>query len=235
MAGKISTVAVIGAMAQEIELLKSEMENVAAAQFGRFTCYSGHYGGKKMVLALSGIGKVNAAVATAWVVHQFQPDCIINTGSAGGLGQGLEVGDVVIGETVAHHDVDATAFGYAIGQVPQLPAAFAGDERLIAAAEQAAAAFDGAAVHRGLIVSGDQFIHSSDKVAAIRSHFEGVQVVEMEAAAIAQAATQLDVPFVVIRAVSDLADEKADMSFEEFLQTAAVNSARMVQQLIGAL
>ena len=229
------TVAVIGAMAQEIELLKSEIENVETIELGRFTLYHGCYAGKNMVLALSGIGKVNAAVATALVVQQFAPACIINTGSAGGLGQGLKVGDVVIGETVAHHDVDATAFGYAVGQVPQLPPAFASDAGLIEAAGRAAAAFEGAAVHRGLIVSGDQFIHSSDKVAQIRANFPDVQVVEMEAAAIAQAAAQLDVPFVVIRAVSDLADEKAEMSFDEFLQTAAVHSAKMVQQLIRAL
>ena len=228
-------VAVIGAMAQEVELLKSGMENVETRQIGRFTLYHGLYAGKPMVLAQSGIGKVNAAVATTLVVELFHPACVINTGSAGGLGQGLKVGDVVIGTHVAHHDVDATAFGYEIGQVPQLPRMFAGDARLVAAAVEAAAAFDGAHVHQGLIVSGDQFIHSSDKVAAIRANFDGVQVVEMEAAAIAQACAQLDVPCVVIRAVSDLADDKAEMSFDEFLQTAAVHSAKMVQQLIRAL
>ncbi|MDO5640140.1 MAG: 5'-methylthioadenosine/adenosylhomocysteine nucleosidase [Neisseria sp.] len=230
-----ATVAVIGAMAQEIELLKNEMENVETVQLGRFTLYHGRYAGKNMVLALSGIGKVNAAVATALVIQQFRPGCVINTGSAGGLGQGLKVGDVVVGDRVAHHDVDATAFGYAVGQVPQLPETFASDAKLVEAAGKAAVAFEGASVHRGLIVSGDQFIHSSDKVAAIRANFDGVQVVEMEAAAIAQACAQLEVPFVVIRAVSDLADEAAEISFDEFLQTAAVHSARMVQQLIRAL
>ena len=102
-------------------------------------------------------------------------------------------------------------------------------------AAEAAAAFEGAAVHRGLIVSGDQFVHSSDKVAQIRRDFAGVQVVEMEAAAIAQACAQLEVPFVVVRAVSDLADEKADVSFETFLETASVHSAQMVRSIIEAL
>ena len=145
------------------------------------------------------------------------------------------VGDVVIGEAVAPHDVDVTAFGYAIGQVPQLPARFESAPTLIAVAAEAAAAFEGAAVHRGLIVSGDQFVHSSDKVAQIRRDFAGVQVVEMEAAAIAQACAQLEVPFVVVRAVSDLADEKADVSFETFLETASVHSAQMVRSIIEAL
>ncbi|WP_416190830.1 5'-methylthioadenosine/adenosylhomocysteine nucleosidase [Neisseria sp. CCUG12390] len=231
----VDTVAVIGAMEQEIEYLKAVMEGVNTFRFGKFTAYEGMFSGKRMVVVLSGIGKVNAAVATAWVIHQFAPDCVINTGSAGGLGKGLKVGDVVIGERVAHHDVDVTAFGYAYGQVPQLPPVFESDETLMKTAEAAAQSFQGAAVSRGLIVSGDQFVHSSERVAEIRSRFENVQAVEMEAAAIAQACFQLDTPFVVIRAVSDSADEKADISFEEFLKTAAVNSAKMVAEIVAAL
>ena len=179
--------------------------------------------------------KANAAVSTSWVIHQFEPDCVINTGSAGGLGKGLKVGDVVIGETVAHHDVDVTVFGYVWGQVAQLPAVFTSDENLIRQAEKAAQVFEGAAVTQGLIVSGDRFVHSSEGVAEIRSHFPEVKAVEMEAAAIAQTCHQLEVPFVIIRAVSDSADEKADISFEEFLKTAAVSSAKMVTEIVKSL
>ncbi len=229
------TVAVIGAMEQEIDLLKNRMENPVAEHFGKFTLYRGGLGGKNMVLALSGIGKVNAAAVTALAVSRFSPDCVINTGSAGGLGKGLAVGDVVIGTEVAHHDVDATAFGYAVGQVPQLPPVFTSHDVLTAAARRAAAVFEGASVREGLIVSGDTFVSSSERVAAIRRHFEGVQAVEMEAAAIAQTCTQLGVPFVVVRAVSDAADEGAGVSFEEFLKTASVNSARMVMEIVRAL
>ena len=118
----------------------------------------------------------------------------------------------------AHHDVDVTAFGYVWGQVPQLPAVFASDENLICQAEKAAQVFEGAAVTQGLIVSGDRFVHSSEGVTEIRSHFPDVKAVEMEAAAIAQTCYQLEVPFVIIRAVSDSADEKADISFEEFFE-----------------
>ncbi len=231
----VQTIAVVGAMEQEIELLRESMANVKHVSFGKFSAYEGELAGKRMVLVLSGIGKVNAAVSTSWVIHQFAPDCIINTGSAGGLGKGLKVGDVVIGETVAHHDVDVTAFGYVWGQVPQLPAAFASDENLIRQAEKAAQVFEGAAVTQGLIVSGDRFVHSSEGVAEIRSHFPEVKAVEMEAAAIAQTCYQLEVPFVIIRAVSDSADEKADISFEEFLKTAAVSSAKMVTEIVKSL
>ncbi|QEY25561.1 5'-methylthioadenosine/adenosylhomocysteine nucleosidase [Neisseria zalophi] len=226
------TVAVIGAMEPEIELLKNSMENVQTETFGQFAVHCGMLNGKQVVLALSGIGKANAAAVTALVVSRFAPDCVINTGSAGGVGQGLKTGDVVIGTQVAHHDVDVTAFGYKIGQVPQLPAVFESDINLVERAEKAAAAFEGAAVYRGLIVSGDQFVHSRDKVATIRSNFDGVLALEMEAAAIAQTCFQLNVPFVVVRAVSDGADEEAETSFETFLQTASVNSARMVMAIL---
>lgn len=231
----VQTIAVVGAMEQEIELLRESMNNVKHVSFGKFSAYEGELAGKRTVLVLSGIGKVNAAVSTSWVIHQFTPDCVINTGSAGGLGKGLKVGDVVIGETVAHHDVDVTAFGYVRGQVPQLPAVFASDANLICQAEKAAQVFEGAAVTQGLIVSGDRFVHSSEGVAEIRSHFPEVKAVEMEAAAIAQTCHQLEVPFVIIRAVSDSADEKADISFEEFLKTAAVSSAKMVTEIVKSL
>ncbi len=231
----VQTIAVVGAMEQEIELLRESMNNVKHVSFGKFSAYEGELAGKRTVLVLSGIGKVNAAVSTSWVIHQFAPDCVINTGSAGGLGKGLKVGDVVIGETVAHHDVDVTAFGYVWGQVPQLPAVFESDSNLIRQAEKAAQVFDGAAVTQGLIVSGDRFVHSSEGVAEIRSHFPEVKAVEMEAAAIAQTCHQLEVPFVIIRAVSDSADEKADISFEEFLKTAAVSSAKMVTEIVKSL
>ncbi|MBH5330260.1 5'-methylthioadenosine/adenosylhomocysteine nucleosidase [Eikenella sp. S3360] len=229
------TVALIGAMPPEIALLKDSLSNLRSEQVADFEIHCGEYAGKNVVLALSGIGKVNAALTTALVLRQYRPDCVINTGSAGGLGGGLKVGDVVIGTQTAHHDVDVTAFGYAVGHVPRMPARFESDPALCAAAEQAASAFEHAAVHRGLIVSGDQFVHSSESVAEVRRHFSDVQAVEMEAAAIAQSCHRFGVPFVVIRAISDLADEKADSSFETFLKTASVHSAKMVLRLIEAL
>ena len=228
------TIALIGAMPPEISLLQESLQNLRSEHMADFDIYCGEYAGKNVVLALSGIGKVNAALSTALVL-QHRPDFVINTGSAGGLGSGLKVGDVVIGTQTAHHDVDVTAFGYAIGHVPRMPARFESDPALCAAAEKAAAAFEHAAVHRGLIVSGDQFVHSSESVAEVRRHFPDAQGVEMEAAAIAQSCHRFGVPFVVVRAISDLADEEADTSFETFLKTASVHSAKMVLQLIEAL
>ena len=160
---------------------------------------------------------------------------MINTGSAGGIGKGLQVGDVVIGTQVAHHDVDVTAFGYAIGQVPQQPASYLSDLTLVYAAEQAARVFQAANIRQGLIVSGDQFINDAFSIETICREFASPQAVEMEAAAIAQTCYQMGKPFVVIRAISDSADSEASMSFDEFLATAALHSAQMVVELVKQL
>ena len=127
------TIALIGAMPPEISLLQESLQNLRSEHMADFDIYCGEYAGKNVVLALSGIGKVNAALSTALVLQQHRPDFVINTGSAGGLGSGLKVGDVVIGTQTAHHDVDVTAFGYAIGHVPRMPARFESDPALCAA------------------------------------------------------------------------------------------------------
>lgn len=229
-------IGIIGAMEQEIELLRSRLAGVKTHVFGPgITIYTGNLHGKEIVLCLSGIGKVNAAIATTLVIEHFSPDCIINTGSAGGLGKGLNVGDVVIGSETAHHDADVTAFGYAYGQLPKQPPRFTSGSTLMAAAEYAAQAFGQVQIRQGLIVSGDQFVHGSRTIATIRNHFPDVQAVEMEAAAIAQTCYQMAKPFVIIRAISDSADEEAETNFEAFLQTASRHSAQMVEQLIRSL
>lgn len=232
---KAKTIVIIGAMEQEISLLKNLMHHPTEEKFGNFLFFRGKLFNKDVILIQSGIGKVNAAIATALAIHQYKPDCIINTGSAGGIGPGLRVGDVVIGTLIAHHDVDVTAFGYAYGQVPAMRPAFESEEQLVSVARMAAREFKDAKILKGLIVSGDQFIHTSVQAAKIRERFFGVQAVEMEAAAIAQTCEQFKVPFVIIRAISDLADEEASISFEEFLEQASVNSARMVNSIIGSL
>lgn len=230
----MQTIALIGAMQPEIELLRAGLSDCREQKYGAFTLYRGGFAGKNVLLALSGIGKVNAALTTALLL-QHRPDCVINTGSAGGLGQNLRVGDVVIGTQTAHHDADVTAFGYAIGQLPQLPARFESDAALCRAAVQSAGAFADAQVHSGLIVSGDQFIHDKHKVAQLRTQFPDALAVEMEAAAIAQSCHQFGIPFVVIRALSDLADDAASISFETFLQQASVHSAKMVQNVLQSI
>ena len=229
-------IGIIGAMEAEVALLRDSLNGLETHRFGKnFVVYTGQFAGKDIALCQSGIGKVNAAIATTLLKEHFAPDVVINTGSAGGIGIGLKVGDVVVGTHIMHHDVDVTAFGYQHGQVPQLPAAFTCDETLVAAAEKAACTFQAARVMHGLIVSGDSFINSTAAIEQIHARLPQPLAVEMEAAAIAQTCYQLDTPFVVIRAISDSAEDSASVSFEEFLEVAAKHSAQMVQQMIRAL
>ncbi|WP_314911162.1 5'-methylthioadenosine/adenosylhomocysteine nucleosidase [Cardiobacterium hominis] len=235
MTQKNTPVAIIGAMEQEIALLQSRIAQPQHEKVAHVAITRGTLAGKPILLAQSGIGKVNAAITTTILLEKYQAACVINTGSAGGLQGGMKQGDVVVGIQTAHHDADATAFGYAIGQLPQMPARYDSDATLVEHAARAAVAFDGAAIHRGLIVSGDQFINHPDKIARIRTHFPDALAVEMEAAAIAQTCYQFARPCVIIRALSDLADGEAEYSFETFLQMAATHSAEMVENLVKAL
>ncbi|WP_314258960.1 5'-methylthioadenosine/adenosylhomocysteine nucleosidase [Cardiobacterium hominis] len=235
MTQKNTPVAIIGAMEQEIALLQSRIAQPQHEKVAHVAITRGTLAGKPVLLAQSGIGKVNAAITTTILLEKYQAACVINTGSAGGLQGGMKQGDVVVGIQTAHHDADATAFGYAIGQLPQMPARYEADAALVEHAARAAIAFDGAAIHRGLIVSGDQFINHPDKIARIRAHFPDALAVEMEAAAIAQTCYQFARPCVIIRALSDLADGEAEYSFETFLQMAATHSAEMVENLVKAL
>ena len=235
MTQKNTPVAIIGAMEQEIALLQSRIAQPQHEKVAHVAITRGTLAGKPVLLAQSGIGKVNAAITTTILLEKYQAACVINTGSAGGLQGGMKQGDVVVGIQTAHHDADATAFGYAIGQLPQMPARYEADAALVEHAARAAIAFDGAAIHRGLIVSGDQFINHPDKIARIRAHFPDALAVEMEAAAIAQTCYQFARPYVIIRALSDLADGEAEYSFETFLQMAATHSAEMVENLVKSL
>lgn len=228
-------IAVIGAMEEEVIILRNQLENKKTEIIANSEFSSGTYGGKDVVLLKSGIGKVNAAMSTTILIERYHPDLIINTGSAGGLNPELNVGDLVISDDVCHHDVDATVFGYAYGQVPQMPAAYQADERLIQVAEEAARSLEGIQVKKGRIASGDSFMSDPDRVQMVAEKFPGLQAVEMEAAAIAQVAYQYGLPFVIIRALSDIAGKESDLSFEQFLQTAALNSANLVIEIFRKL
>ncbi|GAL21476.1 5'-methylthioadenosine nucleosidase [Vibrio maritimus] len=187
------------------------------------------------MLLQSGIGKVAAAVGTTILLSDYQPDVVINTGSAGGFESSLNLGDVVISTEVRHHDADVTAFGYEIGQMAGQPAAFTADQKLMDVAEKALAQMEDKHAVRGLICTGDEFVCRPERQAFIRENFPGVIAVEMEASAIAQTCHQFNTPFVVVRAISDVADKESPMSFEEFLPLAAQSSSEMVVKMVELL
>nr|WP_067292224.1 5'-methylthioadenosine/S-adenosylhomocysteine nucleosidase [Marinobacterium profundum] len=228
-------IGIIGAMDQEVELLKSALQQIEEHQHAGYSFFTGQMHGQSVVLLKSGIGKVNAAVGTALLLQVFKPDCVINTGSAGGFDAGLEVGDIVISTEVRHHDVDVTVFGYEPGQVPGLPAAFEPDLLLAQTAEQCIGQMQGMKTVRGLIATGDSFMSCPKRVAKTRALFPTMKAVEMEAAAIAQTCHCFDIPFIVIRALSDIAGKESNLSFDQFLETAATHSAQMVMAIVKSL
>ncbi|MGL5309806.1 MAG: 5'-methylthioadenosine/S-adenosylhomocysteine nucleosidase, partial [Plesiomonas shigelloides] len=179
-------------------------------------------------------GKVAVALGTTLLIEHFAPDVIINTGSAGGLDSRLNVGDIVVSSEVRYHDADVTAFGYAYGQLPGCPEAFAADPKLINVAESCIRSAGLNAV-QGLICSGDAFVHGADNLARIQQHFPQIAAVEMEAAGVAHVCNQYQLPFVVVRAISDVADKEASMSFEEFLPVAAQQSSVIVAAMLKQL
>lgn len=228
-------IGVIGAMEEEVELLRGSLENVTTEEIANCEFTSGTYKGQDVVLLKSGIGKVNAAMSTTLLLQKYQPDVVINTGSAGGFDQNLEVGAIVISDEVRHHDVDVTAFGYEMGQVPQMPAAFRSDAALMELAEKAVEEVGEHAYAVGLIATGDSFMNDPVRVETVRGHFPDMKAAEMEAAAVAQVCHQFGVPFVVIRALSDIAGKESNISFDEFLPVAAKHSTDIVLNVIERL
>ncbi|WP_145514655.1 5'-methylthioadenosine/S-adenosylhomocysteine nucleosidase [Yersinia massiliensis] len=227
-------VGIIGAMEEEVTLLRDKIENRQTLVRAGCEMYSGKLNSVDVVLLKSGIGKVSAAMGTTLLLEHFKPDIVINTGSAGGLAPSLKVGDIVVSTEVRYHDADVTAFGYEPGQMAGCPAAFVADADLIALAENCIKELDLNAV-RGLICSGDAFINGAAPLERIRATFPTVAAVEMEAAAIGHVCHLFKTPFVVVRAISDVADKESHLSFDEFLVVAAKQSTRMIEAMLTTL
>lgn len=228
-------IAIIGAMEEEVTILRDNIADCEVTTIVGIEFSTGKMNGVNVILLKSGIGKVNAAMGTTILLDRFKPDYVINTGSAGGFNQSLNVGDVVISSEVRHHDVDVTAFGYEYGQVPQLPASFIASDYLINIAELCAKKIENIQFAKGLIATGDSFMSDPVRVEFIRDKFQDLHAVEMEAAAIAQVCYQFNIPFVIIRALSDIAGKHSDLSFEQFLHKAALHSANLVMSIVDEL
>ncbi|WP_336282228.1 5'-methylthioadenosine/S-adenosylhomocysteine nucleosidase [Cronobacter dublinensis] len=225
---------IIGAMEEEVTLLRDKIDNRQTLNIAGCEIYIGTLNGVDVALLKSGIGKVSAAMGATLLLEHCKPDVVINTGSAGGLAPSLKVGDIVVSDEVRYHDADVTAFGYEYGQMAGCPAAFKADDKLIAAAQATIEQLNLHAV-RGLVVSGDAFINGSVNLAKIRHNFPQAIAVEMEATAIGHVCHNFGVPFVVVRAISDVADQQSHLSFEEFLAVAAKQSSLMVETLLTSL
>lgn len=229
------TIGIIGAMEQEVSLLRSQIENLTTIADAGVEFYQGKLADKSVVLLKSGIGKVAAAISTTLLLERFQPSHVINIGSAGGFDPELNVGDVVISSEVRHHDVDVTAFGYVPGQLPGLPEAFYPDRELMDIAQNSLDKVGHVHTSQGLICSGDVFMSDPERVKETRKLFPSMAAVEMEAAAVAQVCHQFSAPFVIIRALSDIAGKDSSTSFDAFLEQAAKHSSEVVLEMLSRL
>jgi len=235
-------IGVIAAMEKELSILCEAMGKFETVKIEGFEFYTGKIEKKDVTLLCCGIGKVNAAIGCALLIHQFKPSCVINTGSAGGIDPSLKVGDAVISTGLIYHDVDVTAFNYAPGQLPRQPQIFPVEEEYIKLAEKAVdelkkekdlpATFNHC---RGIIGSGDVFMHDPKRIAEVRRVFPNIAAVEMEGAAIAHCCHLFSVPVLVIRALSDVAGTQSSVSFDEFLPVASKHSADIVIRIVRGL
>lgn len=229
------TIGIIGAMKPEIDILKEWMDIEATDTIAHTKVYRGTLFEQDAVLVESGIGKVNASMITALLIERYNVWIIINTGVAGALSSDLDVTDMVVSTSVLHHDVDAVEFGYELGQVPGMPKFYIADKGLVKLTLEAIAAHPSIKGHGGLVVSGDSFISNSEQKNGITRNFRKAMAVDMESAAIAQTCYQYSTPFVIIRSISDKADDTADMTYEEFLSKACVHSSEVVKSLLKDL
>ena len=218
-------IGIIGAMELEVQLLREKLQDRKDTELFGFTFHEGQIGSHQVVVLLSGIGKVSAAVATALLINQFKPELIINTGTAGGL-KDTRVYDIILATEVRHHDVDVTAFGYEIGQQAKMPPAFFADEQWLSLAEEHCGKYTDQ-LRKGLVVSGDSFISDRQRREWIEKSFPEALAVEMEASAIAQTCHIMGIPFLMLRAISDNAGEGDTVSYESFVEKAGALSAEM--------
>lgn len=232
----MKTIGIIGAMEVEVAILKEKMEDVRIIKKASMDFYEGILAGKKVVVVRSGIGKVNAGICAQILADVFSVDAIINTGIAGSLNKNINIGDIVLSTDVVQHDMDATGFGYRKGQIPQMPVFFfnADDNPRRLAAEVCKEVNPDIQVFEGRIASGDQFVCDQDVKNRIVSEFSAYAT-EMEGAAIGQAAYLNEIPFLVVRAISDKADGSAQMDYSEFEKAAVDHSVRLTLNMLARI
>lgn len=215
-------------MEEELVMLADQFDHESITRIGQFEFRAGKIGDTDVVLLQCGIGKVNAAIGATLLIEKFKPDYLINTGVAGGVSDNVNIGDVVISSKAGHYDADATAFEYELGQIPKMPLTYEADTGLVSLARSVDLERDDVAVHQGAILSGDTFVHTPNQVSYLLHNFPEAMAVEMEGAAIAQTGFLFNVPFVLIRSISDKIKGADNASgYKNSLDLAAVNSVKM--------
>lgn len=229
----MNRIGVIGAMDEEVDVLKSEMNIKEVKSIANIDFYIGDLEEKEIVLVRCGIGKVNAAICTQILISELDAKAIINTGVAGAISDDLDVLDIVISSDVQQHDFDVTGFGHKLGEIPRMEKSiFPADENLIEKALAASKEVLGKnKAIKGRIVSGDIFVSDVKLKERLVENF-GAHCTEMEGAAIGHTCYVNNTPFVIIRAISDKADGSAHSNFNEFVQEAADHSKDIVKIML---
>ncbi len=229
----MQNIGIIGAMEEEIALLQQKATITDTEQIIGLTFYKGTLHDKKVVFVKSGIGKVNAALCTQILIDRFAVDCVINVGVAGAVYKELSIGDIVISKDAVQHDMDTSVFGDPIGIIPRMEESyFKADKTLIELAQKCSMALTSKAkIFLGRIASGDQFISTPQGKQKIWDTVQGY-CAEMEGAAIAHACYLNQIPFVIIRSISDDAEDKAHIAYEQFVKIAAANSSELLEKMI---
>lgn len=232
----MNRIGIIGAMDIEVDALKEQMADVTRVNKASMEFYQGKLNGKDVVVVRSGIGKVNAAVCTQILADVFEAEAVINTGIAGSLRNEINIGDIVVSTDALQHDMDAVKFGYPKGQIPGMKVfSFVANAALRETAVRVCQKVNpDIQVFEGRVVSGDQFVAGAEKKNEIIKEFAGY-CTEMEGAAIAQTAYLNGIPFVVVRAISDKADNSATMDSMTFERQAAQHCVNLVGEMLREL
>ncbi len=232
----MKTIGIIGAMEEEVALLKEKIDVVSIKEMLGLEFVIGTYFDKRVVVVRCGIGKVNAAICTQALIDHFAVDYVINVGVAGAIHKDLNIGDILISDSAAYHDFDTSPLGDPIGFISRMNVDhFDADKTLVDLSKKIGEELvTGHKVIVGRVASGDQFICSNEVKEKIKKNVKG-DCAEMEGAAIAHACYLNKIPFVIIRSISDNADGSADMSFEEFCPIAAKNSSDFVEKIVELL
>lgn len=231
----IMIIGIIGAMDEELEIILSELKVHKTRLKANMKFNSGRLYDKDIIVVRSGIGKVNAAICTQILIDDFKVDIIINVGIAGGVADDIYPGDIVIADNLVQHDVNAVAFGYEIGQIPRVDTYdFKCDKKLIEKVKDACSKMENKNSFVGRIVTGDEFVSSAEKVKYLYKEFNALAC-EMEGGSIAQVAYLNNVPFVIIRSISDNANNGASIEYEKFAPIAIKNSTEILKSVIKNL
>jgi adenosylhomocysteine/aminodeoxyfutalosine nucleosidase len=223
-------IAIMGAMPEEIEPIIQKLEALKVTDYAANKYYEGRYHGKEVVVAYSKIGKVFATLTATLLIEKFGCDMLLFSGVAGAISDQLKVGDLIIADGLCQHDLDITAFGHPYGYVPEGEVCIPTDEKLRALAKRIAKE-KGLVLKEGIIATGDQFVANAERKNWIGETFNA-DALEMEGAAVAVVCDALEVPFFILRAISDAADMDAGFDFDAFLESSAKISADFILAMV---